>query len=425
MPIKHHHQSGRGDNGDAGAVQPSWWNESHDLTGLLALIDALALTPNSFFTLDGSNNPILTPLSSILLAASPALTGVPTAPTAVPATNSTQIATTAYVTAAVTALIAGAPGALNTLKELADAINDDASYAATITTALALKAPLVSPALTGTPTAPTPSTVDSSTKLATTAFVQAVLAAFQGAQGQCRLAKNGANITLSPVRGNLLTVNGVNCSVPSGGVSLAPTGLTPGTLYYIYATASAGAVNALVASTTAHATDATTGVETMSGDATKTLVGQVRPITGPAFADSATQRFVRSWFNRGRPTLSSVFTANRTTTSLSFVEVNTEIRVEFLLWSDETAQLALNGYSFSTNVGDYAITAIGIDGTTPANKPSASFGSGGGSIGNVAYVNGLADGYHYATLLGRAQATGTATWQVLGPVATELQATIS
>jgi hypothetical protein len=116
--------------------------------------------------------------------------------------------------------------------------------------------------------------------------VQAVLAAFQGAQGQCRLTKSGANIALSPVRGNLLTVNGVNVTVPSGGVTLAPSGLTPGTSYYIYATASGGVVNALVASTTAHATDATTGVEVMSGDSTKTLVGQVRPIAGPAFADS-------------------------------------------------------------------------------------------------------------------------------------------
>jgi hypothetical protein len=66
MPIKHHNQSGRGDSDDSGAIQPSHWNADHDLTGLLALIDALALTPNSFFTLDGSNHPVMKPLSSIL-----------------------------------------------------------------------------------------------------------------------------------------------------------------------------------------------------------------------------------------------------------------------------------------------------------------------------------------------------------------------
>jgi hypothetical protein len=82
--------------------------------------------------------------------ASPALTGTPTAPTATAGTNSTQVATTAYADAAVAALVDAAPGTLNTLNELAAAINDDASYASTITTALGLKAPLASPTFTGT-----------------------------------------------------------------------------------------------------------------------------------------------------------------------------------------------------------------------------------------------------------------------------------
>jgi hypothetical protein len=81
--------------------------------------------------------------------ASPALTGIPTAPTAAANTNTTQIATTAYVQGEITDLIGGAPGALDTLNELAAAINDDSSYASTITTALAAKAPLASPSFTG------------------------------------------------------------------------------------------------------------------------------------------------------------------------------------------------------------------------------------------------------------------------------------
>ena len=47
-------------------------------------------------------------------------------------------------------LIDGAPGALDTLNELAAALADDASYATTITNALSLKAPLASPTFTGT-----------------------------------------------------------------------------------------------------------------------------------------------------------------------------------------------------------------------------------------------------------------------------------
>lgn len=73
--------------------------------------------------------------------ASPALTGTPTAPTAAPGTNTTQIATTAHVQAAISALIGGAtPATLDTLQEIADALGDDPNFAATITAALAGKA---------------------------------------------------------------------------------------------------------------------------------------------------------------------------------------------------------------------------------------------------------------------------------------------
>jgi len=67
--------------------------------------------------------------------------------------SSTKIATTAYTDAAITAVIGGAPGTLNTLNELAAAIGDDASYASTLTTALATKLPLAGGTLTGNVTA--------------------------------------------------------------------------------------------------------------------------------------------------------------------------------------------------------------------------------------------------------------------------------
>ena len=74
--------------------------------------------------------------SKATMLSSPALTGTPTAPTAAANTNTTQVATTAYVQQEITDLVGGAPGALDTLNELAAAINDDASYASTTTTAL-------------------------------------------------------------------------------------------------------------------------------------------------------------------------------------------------------------------------------------------------------------------------------------------------
>lgn len=70
---------------------------------------------------------------------SPALTGTPTAPTAGKGTNNGQIASTAFVAQAIAALVHSAPGALDTLQELASALGNDANFAATVTNALAGK----------------------------------------------------------------------------------------------------------------------------------------------------------------------------------------------------------------------------------------------------------------------------------------------
>ncbi|UNK36578.1 hypothetical protein MNR02_08625 [Shinella sp. H4-D48] len=70
---------------------------------------------------------------------SPAFTGTPTAPTAAPGTDSGQLATTAFVKAALAALVDSAPGALDTLNELAAALGDDPNFAATMTALIGTK----------------------------------------------------------------------------------------------------------------------------------------------------------------------------------------------------------------------------------------------------------------------------------------------
>ncbi|EJC6655783.1 phage tail protein [Escherichia coli] len=72
---------------------------------------------------------------------SPALTGTPTTPTAQQGTNNTQIASTAFVMAAIAALVDSSPDALNTLNELAAALGNDPNFATTMTNALAGKQP--------------------------------------------------------------------------------------------------------------------------------------------------------------------------------------------------------------------------------------------------------------------------------------------
>ncbi|HEB2685047.1 phage tail protein [Escherichia coli] len=120
------------------------------------------------------------PHSQYAPKASPTFTGTPKAPTPAAGDNTTQVATTAFVQAALTALINGAPATLDTLKEIAAAINNDPKFSTTINNALALKAPLSSPALTGTPTAPTAAQSVNNTQIATTAFVKSAIAAMVG-----------------------------------------------------------------------------------------------------------------------------------------------------------------------------------------------------------------------------------------------------
>ena len=109
--------------------------------------------------LDGVTSAIQTQIDSKLATAtasstyaplaSPALTGVPTAPTAAANTNTTQIATTAYVQTEITDLIAAAPGALDTLNELATALGNDAAFSTTVTNNLATKLALAGGTMSG------------------------------------------------------------------------------------------------------------------------------------------------------------------------------------------------------------------------------------------------------------------------------------
>ena len=107
------------------------------------IVDISAYTAPTLGSTSIPSGTTVTTISGLTLS-SPALTGTPTAPTATAGTNTTQVATTAYVTTAISNVIDAAPGALDTLNELAAALGDDANYATTITTALSGKQTKVS-----------------------------------------------------------------------------------------------------------------------------------------------------------------------------------------------------------------------------------------------------------------------------------------
>lgn len=155
MAIKHKLQSTRADDGDAGDVNPSNWNDEHTADGLVGALLAVGLRGNALPYLDENQVGQLADLTAFartLLAladaagilaalggaplASPALSGTPTAPTPMLGTATPQIATMAALQAMRDDLINAAPGTLDTLRELATALGNDPNFATTISTAL-------------------------------------------------------------------------------------------------------------------------------------------------------------------------------------------------------------------------------------------------------------------------------------------------
>jgi hypothetical protein len=228
--------------------------------------------------------------------------------------------------------------------------------------------------------------------------------------GDCRLTKVSTNLVLSPYKGNRITINSLVETIPDAGVTLAAAG-TADTLGYIYVFMNSTTMT-LESSATAPAVQAGTGVYIKTGDATRTLVGMTRPTTGPAWTDSATQRFVRSWFNDRGIDFVNRFTADRTVSNTSYTEVNSEIRCEFLAWSGEVVSLNISGM-MSNSTNNTLAASIGIDDANAENcvaGSNANAGTGFYSCATGVALSSLSEGYHYATLIGKS-GSGTLTFQ--------------
>lgn len=224
--------------------------------------------------------------------------------------------------------------------------------------------------------------------------------------GQCRLVKSGLNLVLLPFNGNNLLIGTKFYTIPSAGVSLAPSGLTSSTVYYIYAYMS-GSTMTLEASTTGHSVDTTTGVEIKTGDATRTLVGMGwatgTTTWGTGNADVAT------WFNRRPVNIQGAFTADRSTTSTSFVELNSEIRTNFLTWGDAATTVASLSTTNNTTP-PINLTKLSLDGSTDLVGNSVTILAGSGQNNAALFANyPTTEGRRYVTVFGRVT-SGTGTW---------------
>lgn len=146
---------------------------------------------------------------SLVFSESPTFTGTPLAPTATSGTNTTQIATTQFVKTAIDNLIASAPGALDTLDELAAALGDDSNFASTITTALSAKAPLANPTFTGTVGGITSSMVGLGNVTNESKSTMFSSPAFTGTASTAALSVTNDTVTTTYTDGALVVTGGV------------------------------------------------------------------------------------------------------------------------------------------------------------------------------------------------------------------------
>jgi hypothetical protein len=213
--------------------------------------------------------------------ASPAFTGIPTAPTAAPSTSTTQLATTAFVTAAIAAGMTGVVTTFNGRSGAVNLIGNDVSAAGGALT--------VSPAFTGTPTAPTAAPGVSNTQLATCAFVMAALATgggvltFNGRAGAVTLTA----ADVSAVGGALLASPALTGS-PTAPTALAGTNTTQlATCAFVMAavsaaTAGVASFNGRTGAVSLIATDVTAVLP--ASTTTPTMNGVASPGTQAAWA---------------------------------------------------------------------------------------------------------------------------------------------
>jgi hypothetical protein len=233
---------------------------------------------------------------------------------------------------------------------------------------------------------------------------------------------DGQHLKFAPYKGNQIVINGAIYAIPptTGIAGLTNTGafvngvsgqsLAPTTTYYVHAFSNGGVVTAdFVPDTTAgHSTSTTTGnigTEIKSGDDSRSLIGIIRTTsdTPGQFIDTEQSRYVRSWFNRRRSTLNNWFTQPRSTTSNTYAELNTEIRINWVSFADDTISFSFSG-SCSSTTATNLFTSMGIDSATVCQDVySVMQNYADGHSQNAAFTHnvlGLAEGWHWATILG-------------------------
>jgi len=214
-----------------------------------------------------------------------------------------------------------------------------------------------------------------------------------------------SNVLVLTGRGSFkFFINGVNYQIdPTNFPAISNSGLSPSTLYYVYAYWTGAAIALEFSSSTAFSTG-TYGQLIKSGDQSRTYVGMIYTTSGSTFVDSATQRFCASYYNRTlKPVQRAPLIALRTTTATSMTEFNSAERIEFITHGDEFSQAFLFASLFNDTNGSAMGAGLGLNGaaTIIGQNLVLSIGTIQPLMVTVNYGYQMPFGYNFLTPLGQ------------------------
>ena len=235
---------------------------------------------------------------------------------------------------------------------------------------------------------------------------------------------SSSNIYMTPYKGNRIALyDGASWNIrTSAEFSKALSGLTfGGNIPYdifVYDNAGTPTIEFLIwTNTTTRATAIIyqDGAKVKSGDATRRYVGCFIPLSATTTCDTAAQRYLESEYNQVDRPLSGTFSADRSTASATYVELNTEIRIQFVVGADDKPiQISVNGTMSVTGTGAGS-SAVAIDSTSVATAGLEAGGNPGASGQDISIAASapivVAIGYHYATILGKSYNSLTSSWR--------------
>lgn len=237
---------------------------------------------------------------------------------------------------------------------------------------------------------------------------------------------HSTSLSYCPYKGNLKTTAAYGVyTIPSGTASsgcltatltdmyvggISGQSAAANTLYYVYLISVSGTTY-LDLETTGHATDSTTGIEIMSGNNTKTLVGMIHTDGSKEVATdgdttvSGDTNTVATWDNPTPTGTACQFTALRATTGTAgWQEINSENRCYFMSWGNSAAFAS----DQNANTGGVIATRVELDGSHQTSELTTTpFSDGYLYLAMVPAAYTPSEGLHYTTLQGNPE-TGEA-----------------